>query len=103
MVLIQKIDIYETYNAGGVVEVSALDGANQQQVLWSVPNPTRITTSRIFSPPLSVSIFFLLENILIEIRSALSGGSRISHVGRQLPTRLRLEIFEMSKRKNWDP
>ena len=53
-VYVEMINIYETFNCGGVVRVSAMDESNQWHTLWSVPNPTRIQTSRIFSPPFDV-------------------------------------------------
>ena len=56
-VQIERIDVYETYNGGGVVKVSAQEtDTNNWHLLWSVPQPTDVATSRIFSPTLNVSI-----------------------------------------------
>ena len=56
-VQIERIDIYETWHGGGVVKVSAQEtGTNNWHILWSVPQPTLVTTSRIFTPTFSVSI-----------------------------------------------
>ena len=58
----EQIDIYETYNSGGVVTVSALDEDGQRHILWNVSQPSRIQGSRIFSPPFTVSSVFNVSN-----------------------------------------
>ena len=58
----EQIDIYETYNSGGVVKVSALDEDGQRHILWNVSQPSIIHESRIFSPPFKVSSVLNVSN-----------------------------------------
>jgi hypothetical protein len=58
-VYVDKIDIYETLNAGAVVKVSALNGDGQWVPLWQVDRPTLIQSSRIFSPTIEVITAFM--------------------------------------------
>ena len=45
------VDIYETYNAGAVIGISAFDEVSGLWInLWKTAQATRIETSRIFSP-----------------------------------------------------
>ena len=63
---IERIDIYETYNGGGVVKISAQEtGTNNWHVLWSVSQPTRVTASRIFSPTFNVSEVFSFKDFIL--------------------------------------
>lgn len=56
-VFVTGIDIYETYNLGGVTAVKVLDKNGDWQALWATQKPEKVTSSigRIFSPPLKVS------------------------------------------------
>ncbi|KAL4223734.1 BTB/POZ domain-containing protein 9 [Mactra antiquata] len=56
-VYITGIDIYETYHAGGVVAVKALDDNNKWRCLYNIDRPQVIKTSRIFKPDIPPQIF----------------------------------------------
>ncbi|XP_067650151.1 uncharacterized protein [Haliotis asinina] len=55
---ITQVDIYETFHAGGVKEVSARNPSTSSwDVLWQVTSVSVITSSRIFSPPIQQSTY----------------------------------------------
>ncbi|KAK3104851.1 hypothetical protein FSP39_011679, partial [Pinctada imbricata] len=49
---IEEINIYETFNAGGVKEIKSLNSSGQWDTLWETSKAEQITSSRIFSPTL---------------------------------------------------
>ena len=49
-----RIDIYETFHAGGVKAVLAKDPGGQWQQLWKTESVENIEQARIFSPPIKV-------------------------------------------------
>ena len=51
------INIYEVFNAGGVKKVSARAADGSWTALWETQKVERITSARIFSPPIQVSLF----------------------------------------------
>ena len=54
-VYISRIEVYETYNAGGVVEVSVFDhDLKTWATLWSKPEADLISFARKFKPTLQV-------------------------------------------------
>ncbi|CAH1795268.1 unnamed protein product [Owenia fusiformis] len=54
---VKRIDIYETYNSGGVMLVSALSPKGNWVTLWHKDAPEVIDNSRIFAPPLKKTDF----------------------------------------------
>lgn len=57
-VFVDAINIYETYNAGGVVDVEVLSPEGSWLSVWQADHPMVITTSRMFSVPIEkVSCF----------------------------------------------
>lgn len=51
------VDVYETFNAGGVVKLLLLNADTGKWVeVWSVAKPQVLTQSRIFSIPFAVRI-----------------------------------------------
>ncbi|CAL1542132.1 unnamed protein product [Lymnaea stagnalis] len=51
------INIYETYNPGGVIAIKVLNLYNKWELLWQTHTPEVLSSSRIFSPPLKEVIF----------------------------------------------
>ena len=51
---VSRIDIYETFHAGGVKAVLAKDPGGQWQQLWKTESVEDIGQARIFSPPIKV-------------------------------------------------
>ncbi|XP_048237285.1 uncharacterized protein LOC125372159 [Haliotis rufescens] len=49
LMFILQIDVYETYNAGGIKEISAKRHTGTWGVIWTTPQLIKITTSRINS------------------------------------------------------
>ncbi|KAK3103757.1 hypothetical protein FSP39_021670 [Pinctada imbricata] len=47
---VDKVNIYETYNAGGVKEIKFLNPSGLWETVWKTSHVQQITTSRIFSP-----------------------------------------------------
>lgn len=67
-IYIQKIDIYETFHAGGVKKISAkkLNTQNTYEVIWQTKSVTDLKSSRIFSPNFKVVfLYFLKVHIII--------------------------------------
>ena len=62
---IEEVRIYETYNCGGVKKVSCRSPAGQWVVIWEVPGPSWVQHSRIFTPPISVSIILHLTILCV--------------------------------------
>lgn len=57
-IFVTAIEIYETYNAGGVVGVSAFDNFSNTWIkLWEAKSAQRVDGSRIFSPPIGAPPF----------------------------------------------
>ncbi|ELU07099.1 hypothetical protein CAPTEDRAFT_188992 [Capitella teleta] len=54
---VEKVELYETLNAGAVIRISALDDRGVWHTLWETDSPTHITSSRIFSPPFERTYF----------------------------------------------
>ncbi|XP_048237179.1 uncharacterized protein LOC125372143 [Haliotis rufescens] len=55
---ITKVDIYETYHAGGVKRVSAWNPSTSSwDVLWQVSAVSVLAASRIFSPPIQTPTY----------------------------------------------
>ena len=51
---IERVDIYETLNAGAVTRVAATDSHGAWITLWEADAPQVIQQSRIFSPAIEV-------------------------------------------------
>lgn len=66
------INIYETYNPGGIMAVKILDQKGQWEKLWSTNRPTCLDQSRIFSPPLKNSTT-KTDTVRIEVNCKLAG------------------------------
>ena len=56
LVRLQEVHVYETCAAGAVVTIEARDTDNNLIDVWSTPSPSFITTARIFTPLLYLSI-----------------------------------------------
>jgi hypothetical protein len=66
---IHTVSIYETYHAGGVYKVSGWNYATSAwDILWT-GTPTDITSSRIFSPVLTVSTIYAVLIIVDDLDS----------------------------------
>ena len=67
-VYVTQINIYETFNAGGVVRVGALNpNTNTWSIIWeSLEGPIYIESSRIFSPKLNITSF-KTKNIRLDV------------------------------------
>lgn len=52
---VAEIDIFETYNPGGVVAIKGLDDTGIWRILWKTNKPKKLSNERIFSPVLVVS------------------------------------------------
>ncbi|XP_052217124.1 uncharacterized protein LOC127835000 [Dreissena polymorpha] len=55
-VYVTKVDVYETYNAGGVKAIKCLDVSGTWITLWSTPQVSVIKSARIFSPSFTSTI-----------------------------------------------
>lgn len=54
-VYVAEIDIFETYNSGGVVSIKGLDDSGTWRILWKTNKPKKLSSERVFSPVLVVS------------------------------------------------
>ena len=61
-VYMDRVDIYETYHAGAVTRVAARDNSGSWITLWS-GRAQDIDHSRIFTPPIEVSILHTLMSL----------------------------------------
>eukprot|EP00731_Ephydatia_muelleri_P029173 Em0020g817a len=65
---LQEINIYETFNCGGITKVSAYNEETRSYVTVYEGAPSHITTSRIFSPPVRENaIDFPCNQLRIEL------------------------------------
>ncbi|KAH3795476.1 uncharacterized protein LOC127838584 [Dreissena polymorpha] len=66
-VLVTKVDVYETYNAGGVKAIKCLDVSGTWITLWSTPQVSVIHSVRIFSPSFMSTIPCFSNQIRLDI------------------------------------
>ena len=58
-VFITGLDIFETYNAGGVKAIYGRNPSDKWHQLWKTDRVKVITKSRIFSPPIKVGFIVM--------------------------------------------
>ncbi|XP_052233558.1 uncharacterized protein LOC127846389 isoform X3 [Dreissena polymorpha] len=71
-VYVTKVDVYETYNAGGVKAVKCLDVSGTWITLWSTPQVSRIQSARIFSPSFTSTTPCFSNQIRLDIDCTLA-------------------------------
>ncbi|XP_052223893.1 F-box/LRR-repeat protein 4-like [Dreissena polymorpha] len=71
-VYVTKVDVYETYNAGGVKAIKCLDVSGTWITLWSTPQVSRIQSARIFSPSFTSTIPCFSNRIRLDIDCTLA-------------------------------
>lgn len=69
---VTEIGIYETYNSGGVIRVSAFDDFSGKWIkLWETEKATRLSVSRIFNPPIG-ELAFKANRFRLDVDSSAS-------------------------------
>ncbi|PVD19484.1 hypothetical protein C0Q70_19973 [Pomacea canaliculata] len=72
-VFVDAINIYETYNAGGVVDVEVLSPEGSWLSVWQADHPMVITTSRMFSVPIEKAPPFRVSALKLHVDCTASG------------------------------
>ena len=67
---VEKVELYETLNAGAVIRICALDDLDQWRILWETDSPINIQSARIFSPPIEVRF---LIHLSLQIKKTVHG------------------------------